>query len=106
VIGCYPILSNPNFKTKLTLEASSLEHLRAAVDFFQGKVPADSLVDHFPMETALEKLEHLGSHSRTKAAFAAFEQCHKQFPDGEIVISFNGGKDCTLLLHLYHLFLR
>lgn len=106
VIGCYPVLGDANYETKLTIEAPNLKQLKAAMEYIKAKVPLNTVVDLFPLEVALEKLQHSNCREKTASAFKIFEQCLEKYPDGEIVISFNGGKDCTLLLHLYHIFLR
>lgn len=106
VIGCYPIVGDDRYETKLTVEAPNIEQLKAAIEFIKAKVPANTVADLFPIDVALDKLQHSNSREKTDVAFKIFEQCLGKYPDGEIVISFNGGKDCTLLLHLYHIFLR
>jgi FAD synthetase len=106
VIGCYPVVGEVNYETKLTVEASNLDQLKAAMLFIKSKVPANTVVDLFPLEVALDKLQHSNCRDKTASAYKIFEECSAKYPDGEMVISFNGGKDCTLLLHLYHIFLR
>ena len=41
---------------------------------------------------------------RVKSAFAILEQAFDQFPVEQIALSFNGGKDCTVVLHLLRAF--
>ncbi|CAB3382050.1 Hypothetical predicted protein [Cloeon dipterum] len=106
VIGCYPILYNERYQTKLTVEAGTLANLRQALEHLEAALPANSLVELDPTSLALQKLQYLNSHDGAKTAFDVFKTCHAKYPEAEIVVSFNGGKDCTLLLHLYHLYLK
>ncbi|KAF4525213.1 hypothetical protein B566_EDAN014353, partial [Ephemera danica] len=70
-LGSYPVLGNLKYSTRIAIETTDAKVLAEAVDFLKSTIPAKVQVDMTPAD-----------------------------PPEELVISFNGGKDCTALLHL------
>lgn len=58
-------------------------------------------IDHF---LSAENTSHLGS--AIKCAWAVYNQIFQTYSYDEVCIGFNGGKDCTIILHLLVAYLR
>ncbi|CAL2031326.1 unnamed protein product [Caenorhabditis brenneri] len=113
-IGSYPELKNKFFKTKLTIEAESPESMEAVVaalrELLTGHlVYYDSYAwtDTVAKWKAFKKREtaenHLEFVRKLEEAEKIVEDIVEKYPLDQIGLSFNGGKDCTVLLHLLRL---
>ncbi|XP_043272419.1 probable FAD synthase [Venturia canescens] len=54
----------------------------------------------FTLEDALKVIKTSEEQPHVKSAIEILEQCCEKFSNTEIFLSFNGGKDCTTVLHL------
>lgn len=112
-LGSYPDLHNSYYKVKLTLQSEKEGDLDEAQHFLMDNLPTDSLVsyDKHPIKHATERIyaivesedsEEMSSWQRKlKSAVNTMEMCLDNYSLPEIAIGFNGGKDCTALLHLF-----
>ncbi|TKR92977.1 hypothetical protein L596_007519 [Steinernema carpocapsae] len=112
VIGCYPILDNSYFKTKLVIESDHAEMGKSASKDLKDYLHKDLVYfDKRPWLNTHQKFDEFRerlSKSEEGAAFAKkLDQTMKVFDEildantpETIAISFNGGKDCTVLLQL------
>lgn len=109
-LGSYPIFYNSYYKVKLTLQSEKEVDLDAAQEFLMENLPTDSLVsyDKEPIKNATERIysivesnEKTSWHNKVKSAVETLETCLERYPLREIAVGFNGGKDCTALLHLF-----
>ncbi|GMR36433.1 hypothetical protein PMAYCL1PPCAC_06628, partial [Pristionchus mayeri] len=111
-IGSYPVLDNNYFSTKLTIDSeSTVEGEKAVMEL--KKIIGDNLViyDDFPHLKTVEKWESLRDRlkedpnggvflSKLDRAMEIVEKQLEEYSMDQIALSFNGGKDCTVLLHL------
>ncbi|XP_023216373.1 FAD synthase-like isoform X2 [Centruroides sculpturatus] len=113
--GSYPIVDNTNYKVKITLESENESSLIKAEAYLRSLLPPNSVVnckDPSLSESIQEVYNLLESHcqlpsicssnlsERVAQSITVLEECLQQYPEECIGISFNGGKDCTVLLHL------
>ncbi|XP_041099020.1 FAD synthase [Polyodon spathula] len=108
-LGSYPDWLSNYHRVKLTLDSDSLPRLEEALRYLLESLPPGSVVPlvQDPVARAAKEVYHLahaGSPLGLKVASAlrTIEEALNQFSVSEICVGFNGGKDCTALLHLYH----
>ncbi|XP_021920063.1 FAD synthase-like isoform X3 [Zootermopsis nevadensis] len=108
VFGSYPQLGNDIYMTKVTLESISSQQLEEAESYLCMKLPAGTVVD--PLEESVywmvEEAPKRGLSAAVTESVKILEKCFDKFSPSEIFLSFNGGKDCTVLLHLATAVLR
>ncbi|KAJ1354236.1 hypothetical protein KIN20_011111 [Parelaphostrongylus tenuis] len=112
-IGSYPVINNSFFKTKLILDSESSESGRAAADDVI-KLLGDTMV-HYDSEPWVDTTTKFCKYrereltknsayvSRLDEALDVLRGILKRYPLDQIALSFNGGKDCTVLLHMFRL---
>jgi len=109
VFGSYPEYFHSYYKVRLTLQADKAETLHDAEAFLKAALPQECLVDfdQAPTNDAATKISRLVESTSPLAkqvsrARKEVDACLAQYSLDEICVSFNGGKDCTALLHLVH----
>ncbi|GBM80096.1 FAD synthase [Araneus ventricosus] len=104
--GSYPAFSENYYKVKLTLESVDEEWINKACKYFEEKLPAGSIVTLKKnlLESESEKLFAYAKNNNSflQSAILVTEEILSQYSPSEICICFNGGKDCTALLHLLY----
>ncbi|WAR02959.1 FLAD1-like protein, partial [Mya arenaria] len=110
-LGSYPDFINSYYKVRMTLESESKKHIEEAFAFLQDHLPKDSLVKYEknPMATAVEHLYEIVDSPNTDEftqkvchSVRTLEEALTRYKMDEICVGFNGGKDCTVLLHLVY----
>ncbi|KAF6074495.1 flavin adenine dinucleotide synthetase 1 [Phyllostomus discolor] len=108
-LGSYPDWNSNYYQVKLTLDSKEEAPLEECVAYLTARLPQGSLVPYTPnaMEQASEavyKLSKSGSSLGKKVAGAlqTIETALAQYSLTQLCVGFNGGKDCTALLHLFH----
>ncbi|XP_029636531.1 FAD synthase [Octopus sinensis] len=110
-LGSYPEFHNSYYKVKLTLQAENEDELKNAIHHLTDNLPAASIVlyEKDPIMHAMNNLyaivnseESSEFHQRIREAVTTIELCLEQYTIPEIAVGFNGGKDCTALLHLVY----
>lgn len=108
-VGSYPEWSNSYYSVKLSLESNSKDDLKNAVLDLTQKLPEGSIVeyDKDPIGRAAEAVyalaEKEGEFSgKVKHALTIVEEALETYPLSDICAGFNGGKDCTALLHIFY----
>ncbi|XP_062598134.1 FAD synthase-like [Saccostrea cucullata] len=111
-LGSYPDFHNSYYKVKLMLESSKPEQIHKAIASLKEKLPEGSIVDYDsqPIKNATRRVydviesSNSDDHYRNcvKEAVSVLEECLEKYSLDEICIGFNGGKDCTVLLHIYY----
>ncbi|XP_021013000.1 FAD synthase [Mus caroli] len=108
-LGSYPDWSSNYFQVKLILDSEEKEPLEECLAYLTARLPQGSLVPYQPdaVEKAGEavyKLAESGSCLGKKVAGAlqTIETALAQYHLPQLCVGFNGGKDCTALLHLFH----
>ncbi|XP_022307213.2 FAD synthase-like [Crassostrea virginica] len=110
-LGSYPDFHNSYYKVKLMLESGKPDQINKAVTALKNKLPSGSIVDYdcHPIGNAAVKVYGIlqqgdvdeAYRNNVKMAVSVLEECLEKYSLDEICIGFNGGKDCTALLHLY-----
>lgn len=127
--GTYPDVENPYYQVKITVGGASKESVYNAEGFLRSHLPSNSAVGHFHPNSKEALIEFQKIFNRRVKTFdedffnkvvTSLEilnnmMCHYslcrisfngQFVFKNVCISFNGGKDCTALLHLTHNFIE
>lgn len=105
-IGSYPEWQSNYFKLKLVLECDHCDSLDECVTTLRESLPANCILDYNndPMVKPMEGLNNLltGNLSQPlQEAIDTLTEALQRYKLDEICIGFNGGKDCTALLHLW-----
>uniref|UniRef100_A0A1B6D1H1 FAD synthase n=1 Tax=Clastoptera arizonana TaxID=38151 RepID=A0A1B6D1H1_9HEMI len=103
--GSYPKLDNPLYKTEISMESINNDNaLITAENYFKSLVEPSWIVNVSDM---YNKIEQLINNSRDRHfasllqnSIKVVEESLLRYPSTESCISFNGGKDCTAVLHL------
>ncbi|XP_040190799.1 FAD synthase isoform X3 [Rana temporaria] len=108
-LGSYPDWANNYYRVQLTLDSDSESRLEEACAFLTQRLPPGVVVPFVKnnvSQAAAEvyQLAQSGSPLGLKVASAlqTVEEALDQYSLEKISVAFNGGKDCTALLHLYH----
>ncbi|NXL66973.1 FLAD1 synthase, partial [Chordeiles acutipennis] len=108
-LGSYPDWANNYYRVKLTLDSESEQDLEEAHRFLMEKLPPGVVVPLVtdcvsPAATEVYGLAESGSALGEKVAAALWtiEEALDRYSLAELCVGFNGGKDCTALLHLVH----
>lgn len=104
IFGSYPSVAEGDFKTKITLESSSLDDVCSAYSHLKSLLPSGFINSEMQMkdvESVYELTNGISSLGNAVAdAIKVIEDAYEKYKPHEIYLSFNGGKDCTVLLHL------
>ncbi|PAV89652.1 hypothetical protein WR25_16689 [Diploscapter pachys] len=109
-IGSYPEVKHGYYKTKLVVECED-EAVGKHVGDKLKEMLSDSIVyyDERPWKNTVEKLQQFRERmvqkepefvSKLDEAMQITTRIVDEYPLDQIALSFNGGKDCTVLLHL------
>ncbi|XP_075464228.1 FAD synthase isoform X2 [Ascaphus truei] len=108
-LGSYPDWGNNYYRVQLTLDSDSEPRLEEARDFLIQRLPAGVVVPFVkdPVSQAAAEVYHLAQSGsplghKVCAALHTVEKALDQYNLEKICVGFNGGKDCTALLHLFH----
>ncbi|XP_033751502.1 FAD synthase-like [Pecten maximus] len=111
-LGSYPDFTNSFYKVKLTLESKNADTLNQAKQSLVDKLPEGSVVnfDKDPVANAADRVfsilqsQTVGKPFQDKLQHSIdiIEQSLEKYRLEETCIGFNGGKDCTAILHLFH----
>ncbi|XP_072285042.1 FAD synthase [Pyxicephalus adspersus] len=108
-LGSYPDWGNNYYRVQLTLDSDSQSRLDEAYSLLIHRLPPGVVVPFVrdPVSQAAAEVYQLaqsGSALGNKVASAlhTVEEALSQYSPEKICVAFNGGKDCTALLHLYH----
>ncbi|XP_059837133.1 FAD synthase-like [Hypanus sabinus] len=108
-LGSYPAWGSNFYRVKVTLDSDREEPLEEAHRFLAGNLPPGSIVplEKDPVAVSAHNVYQLAqSESRlgqkVSAALKTLEDALAQYSLSELCVGFNGGKDCTVLVHLFH----
>ncbi|XP_038051174.1 FAD synthase-like [Patiria miniata] len=111
LLGSYPEIDHSYFKVKLTLETNSKETVDKAHRELLQMLPKEFIVSYEkdPAGNSAQRLQQLlvAPESAQLACFVGpsvriIEEALDKYPLSSICLGFNGGKDCTALLHLVY----
>uniref|UniRef100_A0A8C3JHM2 FAD synthase n=2 Tax=Calidris pygmaea TaxID=425635 RepID=A0A8C3JHM2_9CHAR len=108
-LGSYPDWASNYYRVKLTLDSESEQDLEEAYRFLMEKLPPGVVVPLVtdcvsPAATEVYGLAESGSAlgQKVAAALRTIEEALDRYSLAQLCVGFNGGKDCTALLHLVH----
>ncbi|XP_069506297.1 FAD synthase [Ambystoma mexicanum] len=108
-IGSYPDWANNYYRVKLVLDSDYKEHLEQARTFLMEQLTAGIVVSYIkdPVSQATAEVYQLAKSGsplgqKVAAALQTVEEALERYSLAQICLGFNGGKDCTALLHLLH----
>ncbi|XP_048366507.1 FAD synthase isoform X2 [Sphaerodactylus townsendi] len=108
-LGSYPDWVSNYFRVKLTLDSESESHVEEAFTFLMENLPQGTVVPFVanPVPRAATDVYMLAESGcplgqKVAAAVQIIEEALEQYPLSKLCVGFNGGKDCTALLHLFH----
>nr|XP_058165769.1 FAD synthase isoform X2 [Dasypus novemcinctus] len=108
-LGSYPDWSSNYYQVKLTLDSEEEGPLEEGLAYLTAHLPPGSLVPYMPnaveqASKAVYKVTESGSPLGQKVADAlqTIETALARYSLSQLCVGFNGGKDCTALLHLFH----
>ncbi|XP_014211826.1 FAD synthase [Copidosoma floridanum] len=103
-IGSYPqptLSPGAPPRTLISLESHSREDIARAKADIVAMLPKDTrVVVRFDEEVAEAVYGDRKHSEHLHRAFSVVEECYDKYRANEIFLSFNGGKDCTAVLHL------
>ncbi|XP_054720310.1 FAD synthase-like [Uloborus diversus] len=103
--GSYPIFNDNYHKVKFVLEGSEEHSVKAAEEYIRNNLPNGSIIDR-KENALLSAKEDVYAYARRSSAVASaisfIEETLEAYKLSEICFCFNGGKDCTALLHLLY----
>ncbi|XP_066539288.1 FAD synthase [Hoplias malabaricus] len=112
-LGSYPDWLSNYHRVRLVLDSDSAEEVERAQTQVEEELPKGSVVrlvtDSVSIATEeVYTLSNSGSPlgEKVSAALRTIETALGQYSADEICVGFNGGKDCTALLHLYYAALK
>lgn len=104
-VGSYPQQFGTKHSTRITFEGKK-EDVIVAKKEFQNSFSESRFNDRkFSRSIAEKVLEKIQAHHHLKRSWSIIEECFDRFSPNEVFLSFNGGKDCTAVLHLTSAFL-
>ncbi|XP_012904467.1 FAD synthase isoform X1 [Mustela putorius furo] len=108
-LGSYPDWGSNYYQVKLTLDSEEEGPLEEGLAYLTARLPPGSLVPYVPdavpqASEAVYRLAESGSSLGEKVAGAlqTIETALARYSLARLCVGFNGGKDCTALLHLFH----
>lgn len=108
-LGSYPDWVNNYYRVRLTLDSESEQHLEEAYSFLMQNLHPALVVPLVtdPVAQAATDVYALAESGsalgqKVAAALRTIEEALDRFSLAQICVGFNGGKDCTALLHLFH----
>ncbi|XP_068180000.1 FAD synthase [Antennarius striatus] len=112
-LGSYPDWLSNYHKVKLVLDSDSQEEVEQARAQLLEELPMGSVVPLVtdPMSIATSEVYRLANNGtplgeKVMSALETVEAALAQYSTDQVCIGFNGGKDCTALLHLYYAALK
>ncbi|KAM9309116.1 FAD synthase [Pholidichthys leucotaenia] len=112
-LGSYPDWLSNYYRVKVVVDSDSMEEVEKARAKLLQMLPKDSVVPLItdPVSIApaeVYKLANSGSElgEKVMSALKTIEAALDQYSTQEVCVGFNGGKDCTALLHLYYAALK
>ncbi|GFN76315.1 synthase, partial [Plakobranchus ocellatus] len=112
VIGSYPDLVSSYYQVKITIESTNPNRVQEVHKEMVEKMPEGSVVafDIDPLKSAVQAVYSFMESPNTddsyiqsvQDAIKTIQAALEKYPLTDICIGFNGGKDCTALLHLFY----
>lgn len=107
--GSYPTLDNNYYRVRLSLEAEREEDVADAKKFLLDELPVDSVTnfDRDPLTDAWQKLSVVAERKpHVAASIKVIEDAIDKYTVEGLSLGFSGGKDCTVILHMFYAVLQ
>ncbi|KAF6292868.1 flavin adenine dinucleotide synthetase 1 [Rhinolophus ferrumequinum] len=108
-LGSYPDWGSNYYQVKVTLDSEEEAPLEECLAYLTARLPQGSLVPYKrnTVEQASEAVYSLAESGsplgdKVAGALRTIETSLTQYSLPQLCVGFNGGKDCTALLHLFH----
>ncbi|XP_049778814.1 FAD synthase-like [Schistocerca serialis cubense] len=111
LFGSYPCTESGFYFTKITMESKVYVEVLEAKAFLQRNFAPESIIRFLPssVSNAVNNVYQMVESSLVdrlslvvKKAVKVLETCFQKYTLPQLFLNFNGGKDCTVLLHLVH----
>ncbi|KAI0242524.1 FAD synthase [Lamellibrachia satsuma] len=111
IIGSYPEFGSSYYKVKVTLQAPNKQDVDDAEALLRNKLPPESFVNYEPdpvghaekwIYDLVKSRDNSVYERQVRHAVEVVEQALEKYSLDVLCVGFNGGKDCTALLHLVH----
>ncbi|VDN98582.1 unnamed protein product [Rodentolepis nana] len=106
LVGSYPVQNNQYYKVRIFLESQDLQTLKIAQSSLE-KLLGDELVnyDSDAVVNAVDRVYKMSQENtlfgqKLKHSIEIVTEIIDRYGTEDIILSFNGGKDCIALLHL------
>ncbi|VDM33709.1 unnamed protein product [Hydatigera taeniaeformis] len=106
LVGSYPVQNNRYYKVRISLESQDKRSLEIAQSALE-KLLGNELVsyDPDPVSNATKSVYEMAEEDsdfgrKLKHSVTLIEKAIQEYGTEDIILSFNGGKDCTVVLHL------
>ncbi|KAL5960705.1 FAD synthase [Taenia solium] len=106
LVGSYPVQNNRYYKVRISLESQDKRSLEIAQSAL-GKLLGNELVnyDPDPVSSAAKSVYEMAEEDsdfgrKLKHSIELTEKAIQEYGTENVILSFNGGKDCTVVLHL------
>ncbi|XP_078527192.1 FAD synthase isoform X2 [Lissotriton helveticus] len=108
-LGSYPDWVNNYYRVQLLLDSDCEQNLDQAYSFLMDQLPTGIVVPYVkdPVSQAAAEVYQLAKSGsplsqKVAASLQTIEEALDKYTLDQICVGFNGGKDCTALLHLFH----
>jgi len=112
-IGSYPQWSNNYSKVSIKMDGSNIERVNQCKMHLEENIPHENIVDELrdPMSANGNDVYQLAQEqspfgAKLRHAISVTERALTEYTEDEVSIAFNGGKDCTAVLHLLYAVMR
>ncbi|VDL98648.1 unnamed protein product, partial [Schistocephalus solidus] len=106
LIGSYPVTNNRYYKVRISLESQDPRVLEEASEAFAELLSGELVsYDPDPVSNAASRVYELTEQDsdfgrKVASAVRIVEEALQKYGKERVMLSFNGGKDCTALLHI------
>jgi len=110
--GSYPRRNNQYYQTRISIQANSQQQLQEIRGYISSSMDVIEY-DSQPEENSLAKIHKFLDESKDpvfktnlKTALDVIKECFQRYTPEEVSVCYNGGKDCIVMLHLVHAYLK
>jgi len=112
IFGSYPVVDHNYFTTQVTMESAEQSSVDQAHQYLISQIPSNDVIDYDPnaMANATQSIQDIINGSikdnplqlPLSSTFQVIEDCLSRYGPHEVCVSFNGGKDCSVMLHIIY----
>jgi len=112
IFGSYPVVDHNYFTTQVTMESANQSSVDQAHQYLTSQIPSSDVIDYDPdaIAHATQSIQDIINdsaksnqlHLPVSSSFQVIEECLSRYGPHEVCVSFNGGKDCSAMLHVIY----